>query len=125
MQQALYYLSYVILIFFLYKFIRERKIFQLMFVFWSVTVIVSNFTTNNTVLIVIGVIQIILMISILFLLSKARKDAQDAYLRAAAEYEEHGTINGEPVIPEDESEIIDEVSADSDNSSSSDDSDDD
>ncbi len=102
MQQALYYLSYFFFVFFLYKFIRERKLFQLMFVIWSVTVILSHFIKNNTVLMAIGIAQFVIMIVILILLSKGRRDAQNAYLKAAAEYEEHGTVNG--VLVKSESE---------------------
>ncbi len=99
MQQALYYLSYAFLVFFLYKFIRERKLFQLMFVIWSVTVILSNFIKDSNILMAIGIIQFALMIIILFLLSKGRKDAQNEYMKAAAEYEEYGTVNGVVVKP--------------------------
>ncbi|MEG1027148.1 MAG: hypothetical protein RSE07_00540 [Oscillospiraceae bacterium] len=62
-----------IIVIFLYKFIKEKKVYQLLFVLWAPLTLLTYLSQDKTFQMALGIIQIVLFLAIIYLLFKRKR----------------------------------------------------
>lgn len=81
--------------FFLYSFIKEKKIYQLLFVIWIPLTLLTYVSTNKVFLILLGVVQLIFFFLVIFFLFRNPNKKKGAYQAMLEELDSYGAEESE------------------------------
>lgn len=68
------HISFILLftIYFIFKYTKDRLLYELIFIFWAPSTLLTYVISNRTALLVLGILQVICFIVIVFLMFKKR-----------------------------------------------------
>ncbi|MFZ2538479.1 MAG: hypothetical protein WAX04_06215 [Oscillospiraceae bacterium] len=65
-------LAIIITVYFLFRFIKEKQIYELLFVFWVPSTLLQYISTNATFTRVVGIFQVIMFILVVYFMFRKR-----------------------------------------------------
>lgn len=91
---------------FLYCFIKERKIYQLLFVVWIPLTLLTYVSKNRTFLTVLGIVQLLFFILVIYFLFRNPNRKKGGYQQMLQELDSYGRQDGAPQPPDATGETI-------------------
>ena len=85
---------------FLYSFIRERKVYQLLFVFWIPLTLLTYVSKNKTFLTVLGIVQLLFFILVIYFLFRSPNRRKGGYRQMLKELDSYGRDSTAPAPPD-------------------------
>lgn len=81
-------------VYFIFKYVKDRYLYELIFIVWAPSTLLTYLITNRIALLVLGILQVICFVVIIFLMFKKR----DGHLKQT--YKKLAEINANAVVTE-------------------------
>ena len=97
---------------FLYSFIRERKVYQLLFVVWIPLTLLTYVSKNKTFLTVLGIVQLLFFILVIYFLFRNPNRRKGGYRQMLKELDSYGRDDAAQTPPDAAQEAVSSEAAD-------------